>query len=435
MKVKQVKKDGDVIVLEAVASPQDVARALQFAQEGFANSMGLMPEPNKTVAQVAEEKMGIRDLDKIVANEAASAIVPMVLDKRNVIPAFLPTVEPLSALERGKDYKVRLTVTLRPEFELSSYEPVSVELQRFVIDDDVVQEEIDSMRSQYTTYMPDADPDPDRKLAQGDFAKISIEATGEDGKPFRGLSTTGRTYAVGAGHMPEGFDSQIQGMKVGEIKEFSFDAPSFDEAFNETSERADAKVEVLALLKEQAPEIDDAWVKANMPWLNSADELRASIRKSLEVEQRDSYDAYVRQAVASEWAKRFEGKIEDEVYEGMMTQLRDNLISELQQQGKTWEQFIKENGGEQSITMMLMMQTRDVLTQGYALDAIFRHFGLVATDEDYDQVCKAMNPQAEPRQLRQLIEQRGQGFALRESAERYKANKYAVETANIEYVD
>ena len=150
MKVKQIKKDGDVVVLEATASPQDVARALQFAQEGFANSMGLAPEQGKTVAQAVEEKMGIKNLDQIVANEAASALVPMALDKRNVIPAFLPTVEAKSPLERGKEYKMTLTVTLRPEFELTSYEPVTVEVEKFSVDDAMVQAELDSMRNQYT---------------------------------------------------------------------------------------------------------------------------------------------------------------------------------------------------------------------------------------------------------------------------------------------
>lgn len=434
MKVKQVKKDGDVVVLEATASPQDVARVLQFAQEGFANSMGLMPEPGKTVAQAVEEKMGIKNLDQVVANEAASALVPMILDKRNIIPAFLPKVEAQTPLERGKECKITLTVTLRPEFELTSYDPVTVEVEEFSVDEAAIQAELDTMRSQYTSYVADPDADPERPIAAGDFVKIAIDATGDDGKPFRGLSTSGRTYAVGAGHMPEGFDSQIQGMKVGEKKEFSFEAPSFDDNFNETSEKVDTKVEVLELLKEQAPELDDAWVEKNMPWAQNAEGLKASIRKSLEVGQRDSYDAYLRQAVASAWAERFDGHIADEMYEGMMAQLRDNIRAELQQQGKNWDQFVEESGGESNITMMLMMQARDVLTQGYALDAIFRHFGLTATDEDYDAVCRAMNPQANPRQLRELIQHRGQGFALRESAERYKANKFAVENANIEYI-
>lgn len=435
MKVKQVKKDGNDVVLEAVATPQDVAKVLQFAQEGFANSMGLMPEKGKTVAQVAEEKMGIKNLDQIVANEAAAALVPMALDKRDIIPAYMPKVESGGTLERGKEYRFKLSVALRPEYELTSYDPVTVEAVKFSVDESAVQAELDNMRQQYTAYVKDESADADHVVAPGDFVKIAIEATGEDGKPFRGLSTTGRTYAVGAGHMPEGFDSQVQGMKVGEKKSITFDGPSFDDDFNETTERVDADVEILELLVEQTPEIDDEWVSKSMPWFKTAEELKTSIRKSIEVSLRESYDAYIRQAVAAEWAKRFQGKIADEVYENMMVQLRDGIRADLQRQGQDWDQFVEQNGGESNVSMMLMMQAREVIVQGYALDAVFRHFGLVATDSDYDQVCHAMNPQADPRQLREQIELRGQGFALRESAERYKANVYAVEHADINYVE
>lgn len=434
MKVKQVKKDGDVVTLEAVASVQDVARALQFAQEGFARSMGLQPEQGKTVAQVAEEKMGVRNLDQIVASEAAGALVPMALDKRNIIPAFLPKVDAQGQLERGREYRMRLTVTLRPEYELPSYDPVKVKVAEFSVDDSAVEAELEGMRKQYTAYVADTEADPDRPVAAGDFVKVAIKATGADGKELGGLNTSGRTYAVGAGHMPEGFDSQVQGMKVGEKKSFSFDAPTFDDELEEAVERVDAEVEVLELQREEAPEIDDAWVARNMPWFKGADELRKSVRKSIEVSQRDSYDAYVRQAVAYELGQRFEGKIADEAYESMMAQLRDNIRADLQQQGKSWDSFVEESGGESGVSMMLMMQAREVLAQGYALDAVFRHFGLSATDRDYEQVCRAMNPQADPRQLRQQIEQSGHGFALRESAERYKANVFAVENAEIEYV-
>lgn len=434
MKVKQIKKDGNSIVLEAIASAQDVDRAFQVAGEAFARAMGLQPEQNKTVQQAVAENLGINDLDKIVSHSAIEALVPLALDSRNVIPAYRPQANVTSDIVRGKEFKFTLDVELRPEYELSSYDPIDVEVQAFQVDEAQVQDEIQGLTNQYTSYIKDDSVDSNYKLAPGDFAKISIKATGPDGLPYKNLDTDGRTYAVGAGHMPESFDSQIQGMKAGEEKTFSFMAPSFDKDFNEIEEEVNCTVGIVEVLKEQAPELDDAWVKKNMPWFNSADELIDSIRKSIEIGQREGYDSYVRQAVAAKWATRFEGKISDEVYEEMGKQLADNIRLDLQQQGKTWDEFVAENGGESQVNMMFMLQAREVLTQGYALDAIFRHFKLSVTDQDIEAVCHAMNPQIEPKQLRQQIEQNGQGFALRESAERYKANVFAVENANITYI-
>jgi trigger factor len=85
--------------------------------------------------------------------------------------------------------------------------------------------------------------------------------------------------------------------------------------------------------------------------------------------------------------------------------------------------------------MLIMMQTRQMLVQGFSLDSVFRHEGLVLNDEDIEAACHAMNPQVNPKRLRQELEQNGRGFVLRETAERLKANKYLVDHANITYTD
>ena len=119
----------------------------------------------------------------------------------------------------------------------------------------------------------------------------------------------------------------------------------------------------------------------------------------------------------------------------MRSNLMENMRMELQQSGQTWEDFVAQNGGEQQFGMMLMLQTREMLVQGFALDAVFRHEKLSLTDEDIEAACRAMNPQVNPKQLRQQFEQSGRGFALRESAERLKANNWVLEHAIITEFD
>lgn len=430
MKIVQKRKDGSTVSFDVVASASDVERVLNQAHIAFAGSMGLSPEPGKTVAQVAKERMGIADLDSIVRASATEMLVPAVLDKKNIVPAFMPTLVAETELARGRDFRFRLDVELKPAYELSSYDPVRVEVAPFSVDESLVEAEIASLRQGYTSYVADDAADPDHALAAGDYARIALKVT-HDGEPVKGLTADGRIYAVGAGHMPASFDDNVVGMRVGETKRFTFEAPSFDDDMNETTDTDDAEVTVLELLREQAPEIDDDWVRKNAPMFKDAEQFVANIRKSVEIQTRESYNAYVRQAAVAELAKRFEGKIADEVYEQMARQLREKIQKEAQQQGKTWDQFVEESGGEQNVSMMLLLQSREVLVQGYALDAVFRHFGLTVTDADVEQVCRAMNPTVDPRQLHEQIRQNGQGFALRESAERYKANTYIVEHAEI----
>ena len=90
MKVTQRKLDDGKLRLECVATPVEVNEVLQNAYIQFAQQMGLRPEKDKTVAQVAEEQMGIKNLDSIVQEQAIEGLVPYAIDKKNLTPAYPP---------------------------------------------------------------------------------------------------------------------------------------------------------------------------------------------------------------------------------------------------------------------------------------------------------------------------------------------------------
>ena len=54
---------------------------------------------------------------------------------------------------------------------------------------------------------------------------------------------------------------------------------------------------------------------------------------------------------------------------------------------------------------------------------------MLVAEDGVEAACHAMNPNVKPRQLRQQLEQSGRGFALRESAERLKANQWVLDHA------
>ena len=186
--------------------------------------------------------------------------------------------------------------------------------------------------------------------------------------------------------------------------------------------------------KKVAPVIDDAWVAKFMPMYKDVAAMRDDIRRGLNRQLSGEYENYKRNMAAGELAKRFKGSIADEVYESMSRNLMNNMRAEVEQQNMTWDQFVEQQGGEQQFNMMMMMQTRQMLVQGYALDALFRHEGLVVSDEDVQEACAAMNPQ-NPQGVRRQMEESGRGFALREAAERIKANKWLLEHADITVKD
>lgn len=424
MKVTESKPENGVIKLECEATAIEVNKALEEAAIAFAMSMGLRPVPNKTVEEAIKEQLGVSDVDKIIEPSAIEVLVPRALDRRNLMPAFPPKANPTSPFERGKKFTFTLNVTVKPTYELTSYEPVEVTVEPYTFDESVIDQQLASMAERSSTYVA-IDPKP---LEDGDACEVALKVF-DDGEELKGMTTEGRTYVLGSQMMPKGFDDELIGMEPGQTKEFSFDAPMFDEAGNESVKKMDCVVTVKEIQKEVPAVIDDEWVKVYVPPFKSVDDLRADMRRMLEIQQRQAYDNYVQGMVIAALSKRFQGRIADEIYEATRDQLMMNMRMELQQSGMTWEQFMAQNGGEQQFGMMMMLQTREVLVQGFCLDSVFAHEKLTLTDEDLDAACRNMNPQGDAKMMREQLEATGRSFALRETAERLKAAKYVTEHA------
>lgn len=421
MKVTEKKLDDGRILLEAVASTAEVSHALTAAQYRFAQQMGVQPTPGMSVEQAVEKQLGIKDLDAIVQQQAVEYLVPFAIDKRNITPAFPALPKAAGPLKRGQTFSFEVRVTPKPDYELKSYEPVSITVPPFEIEQAEVEEQIAQIAESYAEFVSD-EPHP---VEKGDGFLLALEAF-QNGEKMDNLSTEGRTYLTGMGLMPEDFEKHLIGMNVGETKSFSFDLPGMNA--DDKGDTVDCTVTVKEMQKKVVPAIDDEWVAKNLPMYRDAAALRGGITDRLTADRRAQYEAYKLQVAASELAKRFEGHIQDEVYEAMQQTLVSNLRGQLQQQGIPFEQFVQSQGGEQQFGMIMMMQTREMLVQGYALDALFRHEKMTLTDEDIDAACRSMNPQ-NPDAVKREMQENGRGFALREAAERMKANQWLLDHA------
>lgn len=429
MKVVKKKTEDGFVHLDVTASSADVSDALAQAIKVFCSQSNLKPVRGKTPAQVASEQLGIRDLDKVVSQQAIEMLVPLALDKHNIVPAYMPDPQPKSAFKRGHAFQFALDVMPKPRFKLNDYSPVKISMKPYKTDESQIENQITEMARQYVTYVTD-DPRP---IHAGDSCLLKM-AVSKDGEPVKGLTADSRPFTLGKGYMPPAFEEAIDGMNVGETREFTFEGPGLDENMNEITESFDATITVLEVQKATVPVIDDAWVAKNMPMRKDLAGLKAEIRKNLDAEGLRRYEDYQRTLAADELAKRLDGRIPDEVYEGTMRETQTKLRQRVQQQGMTWEQFVEQQGGEQQLGMMMMVDARQQLARGYALDAYYLHENLVFTDDDTNEVCFTMNPR-NPRATRERMEKSGLGYALRESAERLCACKHLVEHAEITYLE
>ena len=430
MKVVKKKSGDELVHLEATASSSEVSDALAQATMAFCSQMNLRPVQGKTPAQVASEQLGIRDLDSVVAQQAVEMLVPMALDKHNIVPAFMPDPQPQGPFSRGHAFKFAVDVMPKPAFELEDYSPVKLTMKPYETDESQIENQINEIARQCVVYVTE-EPHP---IHAGDSCLLKM-AVSKDGEPVKSLTADSRPFTLGKGYMPPSFEEGIDGMEVGEERTFTFEGPGLDENMNEITETFEATITLLEVQKASVPVIDDAWVAKNMPMHKDLESFKAELRKNVDGEGLRRYEDMQRNMAAAELAKRFKGSIPDAIYEATMRETQTKLRQRVQQQGgMTWDQFVEQQGGEQQLGMMLMMDTRQQLVRGYALDAYYRHEKLSYTDDDLNEVCFTMNPRS-PRATRERMEKSGFGYALREAAERLRACKHLVEHAEITYTE
>lgn len=425
MKVVKKKQADGHVHLDATASTVEVSNVLNQASEQFCARMNIQPVRGKTPAEIVSQRLGIKDLDSVVAPQAAEMLVPQALNKHNLIPAFQPQPKTDMPLRRGRAFKFSLDVLPKPFYELDDYSPVKFTAQPFESDEEEVDRQISQLAQQYLTFVA-TDPHP---VEKGDSVLISMKTT-KDGKEIPGLTTNQRSYTTGMDLMPAGFDENLYGMEVGETRTFVFEGPGLDEDYNEVMEAYETTITLIEIQKEVVPVIDDEWIAKNMPMYKSLEDMRADFGKRINEDRMRYYEDYKRNLAAAELAKRFTGAIPDEIYEGSMAEERRQLKQQISNAGMTWEDFCEQQGGEQQVGMMLMVSMRQKLVQGFCLDAYYRHYGLSYTEEDLDDACFQLNPR-NPHGVRLQMEKNGLGFALREAAERLRACKHLVENAEI----
>lgn len=427
MKINQKTNSDGKVVVEAFASAAEVTDAFVSAYRAFVTRMGLQPEKGKTVNQVVEERLGIKDLDSVVRDSALQELIPIAIDMSGQLPAYPPEVKYVSAFRRGQEVRFSLEILPKVHYELTSYEPVSITVAPFDIDETLVDRQLEQLASRNPVYVKAQEQ---RAVQPGDCVLLEMESFDGE-KRIPGLSSAARTYVTSKGFMPSGFDDQLMGMEPGQTKTFDFEGPDVDVRGNEVMQKVKTTVTVLEIQEETIPEMNDAWVAANMPVFGSLADLRADITKSLEKRTREEYDAYCTQLAIAQLADRFEGRIPDEAYESM----RENVLVEINQsisaQGITQEEYIEQVGGQQQFSFMVMMQVREMLVQGYVLDSLYEHEKLSASKEDYLAAARQINPKGNPEDTMKQLEASHRGFILKETAQRHAASAYLLKNAII----
>lgn len=156
MKVEKVNEVDGEVELAITASPEEVNKAFTDGLDVFIEQFQLGGLEGETSLQKIYNAMSPEEARDAVSSAVISYLIPFALDEANIIPMTSSSVDAPSDPVEGKEFTFNVTILAKPEFELTSYEPVEVSVLAPL---DVTEQDIDlqihMLASQFATVKVD----------------------------------------------------------------------------------------------------------------------------------------------------------------------------------------------------------------------------------------------------------------------------------------
>ena len=390
-----VTTDAQGVAHFTVTAPaEEVGEAIKQAKDGLAATFGVPADA--TTLEAIRAQMGEGTFDAFITTFVQRHFFAKALLRTSVLPFLDPDHLTSEPPVEGQDYVFKMECLLRPSYELSSYEPVSVKVpEKQAVSSKDVTAYLDNMSKELATW--ENDPSA-TQVERGNHVSLNLDST-LDGKPFPQLTGRHVPYLVGSGQLGDEFDDQLVGMAPRERKEYGLSLPMPADDGSVNYQVVQVKVQIDEIQHSVPAVIDDGWVMKNLPEAQTLLGLRSKVRTMLERQADAAQHAQLLELTAAELATRLQGE--------------PDVFAQPGFDHEAWEADLDT-------------QAKDALRRGLALDSLADHLDIQLDEKDISAVVSQMAPGHEQEAYQSLLDS-GQMPKMCEMALRMRANEWLVD--------
>jgi len=343
-----------------------------------------------------------------VLNEAINTALPefysQAARENEVLMVGRPNVD-IKELKDNEIVKFEVEVDVRPEIKLPDFSEIELTVPDVVLSEKDVDDQVEALRIRFGTLVT-----IEKDSASGDFVTIDLVAKIE-GKEVEGGSANGISYEVGSNRMIDGLDTALEGMKVGESKNFTAQLVGMKEG-----ETGEVTVTLQAVKKRELPDLNDEFAKLASEF-ETLEELKKDTKERLTRLKSMEQGAQAR----DELLQYLLDKVEIQVPEQL---LKDEVHNHLEKQNRLEDKTHRNEVTEQV--------TRSVRAD-FLLDAIVKAEEVQVSEAEVTEylIRTASRYGMTPEQFAQQLTQAGQITALMAEVARTKALAIALERVKI----
>jgi trigger factor len=329
--------------------------------------------------------------EEALYEDALNAVLPNAYQaalkeaKISDIAVGQPQVQPVS-MDKGKDWTMKATVSVKPEVKLGDYKGLEVPKQNTRVYVKDVDAELERRRQQNAELVLKKSA-----AAKGDTVTIDYKGT-IDGKEFEGGSAENYSLELGSNTFIPGFEDQLIGHKAGDEVDVKVTFPKDYGAKDLAGKEAHFATKIHEVKSKQLPKLDDEFAKDVDDSVDTLDQLKDKIKKDLKSQKEESAKEAIQEAAIEGAVKN--AKI-DEVPQAMIqddvsTQM-NQYLGNMQRQGIDPQTYFKLTNTTQSdLQKQLAKDAPERVKTNLVLEAVVKAEGLKATKKEIDAEIKRL---------------------------------------------
>jgi trigger factor len=417
--------EGNKVKLHITVPADEFERAIDAAFRKLAREVKVPGfRPGKAPRKLLEARLGTDLAREQALRDSLPEFYVDAVTEHDVDVIAPPEIEITAGQEDG-DVEFDATVEVRPQVQLVGYDELRVELPFEAVGDEVIDQQVDRLRDRFADLT-----DSDQPLIDDAYATIDISGS-IAGESVEGLTATDFLYRVGSDMVVPELDTQLHGSRPGAILEFNATLP---ERFGELAgQEASFRVLVKEAKQKVLPELNDEWVDEASEF-DTVDELRADIRKRLEVVQKVQTQMAARDKVLETVADLVPIPAPEALVDDETRRRIEDLAHRLQHQNATLEQYLEATGHEpQAFIDEVRNGAERAVLADLALRAVVAQEEIQPTDEELEAEIVRLAERLEEKveKVRRDLERRGVLETVRSDLARGKALEFLVEHSTV----
>ena len=304
---------------------------------------------------------------------------PEILEKER--ENFTAVGDPSLSVDDLSEKKVTLTavVPVKPDVKIGAYKGLDIKKSEYTVTDGEVSAEVNKILDREAKSVDVTD----RACASGDTVNIDFSGS-VNGDKFPGGTAEGYDLVLGSGSFIPGFESQVEGMKIGEDRNITVRFPADYQADSLRDKDAVFSIHLNSIKGKDLPELTDEYVKKHTGSETVAD-YTAKVKDRLEKQAASRGRDETENAIVEAICKTAECEIPQAMIETEIDRMVQDFSYRLMYQGLKLEDYIKYMGQtmEQFRAQFADQAKSRVLSQ-LVIEKIVREEKITATAEEVD---------------------------------------------------